>query len=258
MRGAPIFHFHEEGPDNRHHDPGSCQCKGQVHCTQAVKGLLEFRKGHEGRAKDHGPDDRAHVGFEKVSSHPGDIPYVIPDVIGNRCRVQGVVFGNPRLDFPHQVGPDVSCFGINTPAHTGKKGDGRSTERKPGKHVQHHGNPVYGTGAAFPVQAAVKHKQTAEAQYPEAHNAHSHHGTPCKSHFKGFAKGGAGRVCGPDIGFSGDLHTDKSCEGRTNGPHDKGNGDHSVGAGLVLSLKEQQHGHSGHKNGQDPVFGLEE
>ena len=74
------------------------------------------------------------VAFIQVGSHTGHISYVVSYVVGNRCRVAGIVFGDVCLYFTYQVGTYVGRFGIDTTAYTCEQslGRGSHSERKHG------------------------------------------------------------------------------------------------------------------------------
>ena len=65
--------------------------------------------------------NRTGVRFVKICPHPGDIPDIITDVVGDNGRVPRVIFGDACLDFSNQVCADIRRLGINTAADAGEK-----------------------------------------------------------------------------------------------------------------------------------------
>jgi hypothetical protein len=47
-----------------------------------------------------------------------NIAYIVPNIIGDDCRVPGVIFWDPVNDFSHQVGPHIRGFRINATTDT--------------------------------------------------------------------------------------------------------------------------------------------
>ena len=65
--------------------------------------------------------DRATIAFIEICTHTSHITYVVTYIIGNRCRVTRVIFGNTGLNLTYQVGAYIGSFRINTSTYTGKE-----------------------------------------------------------------------------------------------------------------------------------------
>ena len=81
-----------------------------------------------GKAQRNGGYDRHRIGFEQIGSHAGHIPYVVPHVIRNNCRIARVILGNAGLDLPHQIGAHIRRLGIDAPANARKQRNGRDAQ----------------------------------------------------------------------------------------------------------------------------------
>ena len=82
----------------------------------------------EDRGEHHGRDDRHRVGLEEVGRHAGAIADIVPDVVGDRGGVAGVVLGNAGFHLADQVAAHVGAFGEDAAAETGEDGDERGAE----------------------------------------------------------------------------------------------------------------------------------
>ncbi len=120
MRIGFFIALHEEAADDAGCD-AECRDQQREDCTLCL--ISDHTQSNR-------RDQRADVGFKKVSAHASHVAYVVAYVIRDSCRVSGIVFGDTGFDLADQVGADVSRFGIDTAAHTGKQCDGGSTERK--------------------------------------------------------------------------------------------------------------------------------
>ena len=78
-------------------------------------------------------DDGAAEGFEKISTHTGDITDVVTDVVGDRGRVARVIFRNVGFNLTDEIGADVSSLGVDTTRHTREERDGGGTETEAGE-----------------------------------------------------------------------------------------------------------------------------
>ena len=78
-------------------------------------------------------DDGAAEGFEKISTHTGDITDVVTDVVGDRGRVARVIFRNVGFNLTDEIGADVSSLGVDTTRDTREERDGGGTETEAGE-----------------------------------------------------------------------------------------------------------------------------
>ena len=116
-------------------------------------------------AKGQRRDDGTDITLKKVSAHTGDVADVVTDVVSNNRGIARVIFRNTSFYFADQVRSNVSSFGINTAADTGKERDGRGAEREAEKNV---------IVARYNINEAA-------SQQAETDNAHTHDGAAGKS-----------------------------------------------------------------------------
>ena len=218
MRITPFACFHKKGPQDGHEDTGTGKNQRQQNPGQTVE-LIGKATGHEGGTQDHGPHNGTHIRFKKVGSHTGHITDIIPDIVGNGCRVQRMILRDSGFDFTHQVGTNVGCLGIDTTTNAGKEGNRRSTKRKTG---DHRNDFIHRSLVTYPELTCKKDKTQAQAQNPQADNTHSHDRTAREGNFKGFGQSGTGSIGCPYIGFGGYLHSDKTGQARTQRTHHEG------------------------------------
>jgi hypothetical protein len=74
------------------------------------------------------PDQADGVSFKDIRGHSGAVPDVISDVVGDGGGIAGVILFEFRLDFAHEVSPDVSSFGVDAASETCKHADEGSAE----------------------------------------------------------------------------------------------------------------------------------
>src|SRR5690606_805863 len=77
---------------------------------------------------------RCHIRTKEVSTHTSHVTHIITYIIGNGGGVAGIILGNTCFYFTNEVSTHVCSFCLYTTAHTGKKGNGFSTQ---GKTCQH-------------------------------------------------------------------------------------------------------------------------
>ena len=172
-RIAALFRPHQKCPDQGDHDTGSCQDHRQEHEHGRVVVAIEERGvGTEYQCA----DDRADIGFEQISAHPGHIPHVVPDVVGDHRRVSGVVFRDARFDLPDQIRTHISGLGVDATTHTGKQGDRARPEGEPGQdghHLQEIG--LWRTGLE---ETGIDNEQDRQTQHTQPDHAEPHDGSP--------------------------------------------------------------------------------
>ena len=97
---------------------------------QDGKCFNEFRGNGHGGTDGDGGDDGSHEGFKNIRAHSRDITHIVAHVIGDDARVSGIIFGNARFHFTHQVGAHIRSLGVHAAAHTSEKRDGAGTHGK--------------------------------------------------------------------------------------------------------------------------------
>ncbi len=91
-------------------------------------GIKHRLPGEENRGEHHGGDDRHRIGFEQISRHSGAIADIVADIIGDRRRIAGIVFGNAGFDLADEIGADIGALGENAAAKAGENRDERRAE----------------------------------------------------------------------------------------------------------------------------------
>ena len=118
--------FDQADPGQRAEQPRGGQRERQEHEIAAVRGehlpLRDGQRGGNGHRGDHG----IAVRFEKVGPHAGHVAHIVTHVVRNDPGIAGIVLGNTRFDFAHEVGADVRRLGENAAADAVKDGDERS------------------------------------------------------------------------------------------------------------------------------------
>ena len=107
--------------DNRSKDTCNSQHENKFYAFAA--GICHSAQSQSG-------DDRAYIGLEQVSAHTGNVAYVIAYVISDSSRVTRIVFRDTGFNFTNKVSANVSSFGINTAANTGKQSDRACAQTK--------------------------------------------------------------------------------------------------------------------------------
>ena len=111
LGGGVFFSADHEDADDRKHDSDGRYHHGGKHVVEP---------SGESRAKSCRRQNRTAVRFVEVGPHACHVTHVVAYVVGNGSRVPGVIFGNARFHFAHEVGTHVGCLGVNSAAHTGK------------------------------------------------------------------------------------------------------------------------------------------
>ena len=246
---AALLDRDHEGAEDRDDDARARDDEGQGDEDRIVDARHE-----DAGAQHHGTEDGAHVGFEEVGAHSRHVAHVVAHVIGDGGRIEGMVLGNPRLYLAHQVGAHVGRLGVDSPAHAGEEGDGRSTQREAGDDVQHPAD----TGFVDPEKPRVENEQAAEAQDTQAHHVQAHDRPAGKGHVQCLGQSGPRRVGRPRIGPYGHAHAQESGQAGSQGAGDEGQGDEGAGLDLAHVRHGQQHSHDHDEYRQDPVLRLQE
>ena len=178
-----------DGADDAHrrHDHGN---------SHGLEGLIaECRHAQGG-----GRDDGANIALIQVRTHTGHIAHVVTYVIGNRCRVTRVIFGNTGLNLAHQVGAHIGRLGEDAAAHAGKQRHGTGA----------HAEGQHGTGDVGGLQLkheAQQHEPHADIQQAEADHSKAHNGAGGEGHAEAAVQAVAAGVGGAAVGLGGDAHT---------------------------------------------------
>src|SRR5690606_39019082 len=90
--------------------------------------------------KNHCCKNGCHITTKKVCSHPGNITYVVPNVICDCSRVTWVIFSDTGFYFSYKVSSNIGSFGIDPSTHTGKKSNRFSSQRESSKSFKHNGH----------------------------------------------------------------------------------------------------------------------
>jgi hypothetical protein len=69
----------------------------------------------------------SYIRTKKVGTHTGNVTNIITYVIGDCCRVAGIIFRNTGFHFTNKVSAYVSSFCIDTTTNTGKQRNAFST-----------------------------------------------------------------------------------------------------------------------------------
>ena len=126
-----FFDRHEHHANHRSHDADGREAQGQHHHAEganAVRKILKFRQPHQHRAEYHRADHRAHVAFEQIRAHAGDVAHVVAHVVGDGGGVERMILRDARFHLAHKIRAHVGGLGVNATAHTGKERDRRSSK----------------------------------------------------------------------------------------------------------------------------------
>ena len=113
---APV---HDHDAESGREYPDACDDERVEKASRGrqVEGL------ERGVPEDQRGDDRDLIGLEQVGRHAGTVADVVPDVVGDRRGVAGIVLRDTRLDLADEVGPDVGRLGEDAAADTHEQGD---------------------------------------------------------------------------------------------------------------------------------------
>ena len=114
----------EERPDHRGHD-----ASGADHERQQQHAVAQRRRKKDCR-KQHRRDDRHDIGLEQICRHPGAIPDIITDIVGNNGWIARVILGNAGFHLADEVSSDIRALGKDAAAESGKNRDQRGTEAR--------------------------------------------------------------------------------------------------------------------------------
>ena len=165
----------------------------------AAQGQQE-RIGHAGAAFDgnstqrQGGNDGAYIGLEQVSAHAGDVTDIVPDVVGDRSGVAGVVFRDAGFDFTDKVRADVRGFRVDTAADTGEECDGAGAQAEARDDVH--------IGSVFPEEGKGQGDTgDAQADYGQAHD-----GAAGEGNLQGLRHAVLGSAGRAHVGAGGNVH----------------------------------------------------
>ena len=125
-----VLHTDEERTDDRKDNPQCRDDQWQQDGGHAAK-VVVYTSTHvidDIIAKYHGRQDCGDIRAKQISSHTGNVTYVIPYVVRDGGRVSRVIFRNARLNLADEVSTDVCSFGVNTSTNACKQSNGFSTQ----------------------------------------------------------------------------------------------------------------------------------
>jgi hypothetical protein len=135
---------------------------------------------------------------------------IVAHVVGDGRRVARVVFGNPRLDLPDQVGSHVGRLGVDPAADTSEQRDGRGAHGESGDDLAERLPALVGLGRP---QEDPDHDP--DAEQPEARHGEAHDRATVERHPQRHRLAlAAGRLAGASIGAGGRLHPEEAREDR--------------------------------------------
>ena len=173
------------------HDAG---CRKQQR-EQDAGFLIKYKPKGQGR------DKGTHIGLKQIRAHACHIPYVVAYIVSNDSRVAGVVLRDACLYLTHQVSAHVGCLCIDTPAHTGKQGNGGRAQAEAGQDGHIPGDDI----------------KRAHAHQAKANHGHTHDTAAGKCKGQGLAHtGGTGRVGGAAVGADSRAHAQITGSGGEN------------------------------------------
>ena len=141
----------------------------------------------------------SYIGLIKIGTHTGNVTYVITYVIGDNCRVTGIILRNTGFNLTYQVSTNVSSFGINTTADTGKQRHGRCT----------HSESQHSTGDSAFIHTKYNFKQQipyGNVKKAETNYSKSHNGTCGECDAKTFVQACLTCVCSSCVSSCGNRH----------------------------------------------------
>ena len=145
--------------------------------------------------------DRATVGFVQVGTHAGHVTDVVANVVGDRRRVPGIVFGNPRLDLANQVGTHIGRLGEDAAPDSSEQrlGTGSHSEAE-----HRHGD--FGQGHRTFEHEVKGSEPQADVEQTQADNRQTHHGPTAKGHLQALVERVHGSLRGARTGPGGRFH----------------------------------------------------
>ncbi len=153
--------------------------------------------------EEHHRDRGDGVRLEQVGGHAGAVADVVADVVRDDGRVARVVLGDPRLDLPDEVGPDVRGLRVDAAAESREDGDQRATECESDEIVDGRLRAVSDPVRQHPVVAG--HAEQAEPDHEEAGDR-----ARAERHLERGLQPLAGRLRRPDVRAHGDVHSDEA------------------------------------------------
>ncbi len=177
-----------------------------------------------GVTQDQCGDDRDLVRLEEVGCHTGAVAHVVAHVVGDRRGVAGIVLGDPRLDFAHEVGADIGRLGEDAAADSHEEGEQRGAEGKPDQHRR---------GRVLKDEDDGRGADEAQAHTQHAGDGTGPEGDPqCAGHAAALGC----RSSGAHVAAHGDAHADEAGQPGEGGAEEEA--DHTVEA--VLRKRESQ------------------
>ena len=172
------------------------------------------RDGEDGRSQ-----DGAGVGFEQVGTHAGYVAHVVAHVVGDGCGITGVIFGDARLDFTHEVGAHVGSLRVDAAAHTGEERHGGSTG---GEAFDHADVLVHEFER---INAEHEHDEPQrQAQKRERSHGKTHGETRFERDVQGLRHALLGRVGGTGVGARRHMHADVAGKSRKDAARNESDG----------------------------------
>src|SRR6185437_6546209 len=120
----------EQGADDAEDDADT----GDQHREQDRGHAAEIIIGDRLLAEHHGRQYRGYITAKEIGAHPGDIAYVVTDIICNGGGVARIILGDAGFNLAYEIGAYVGCLGIDATAYAGKECNGFSAQRKTGEH----------------------------------------------------------------------------------------------------------------------------
>ena len=177
---------HQERAQDGAHDAHACDEERQHYPRREVAGA----RGGNGCCDRNGGYDGRGVGLEQVGTHAGHVAHVVAHVVGDGCRVPGVVLRNARLHLAHDVGTNVCSLGEYASANACEEGNGRCAEPEACYHRD-------------VLQDEVEDRNADDA---DADHRYAHDGAAGEGHAKAGVEADHGSACGARVGPDGDAH----------------------------------------------------
>ena len=144
----------------------------------------------------HGGNSGNRIGLKKVGGHTGAVTHIVSNIVGNRCRISGVVLGDTRLDLSDQVCTNIGALCEDSAAQPCENRNQAAAKTK-----GHQGNNVMGYGIV-------------PGDGCQCQSGHYHTGnrTAFKGHRKSGRKPFSCSLCCSYIGDNRHPHTDIPCD----------------------------------------------
>ena len=204
LHRSALFGAHHEDTNERKENADGCYNHRRYDGTQLHVAVHCKCRGSKSGCREY----RTAIALVKVGTHSGYVAHVVAYVIGNSCRIAGVVLGYVSLNLANKVGSNVGGLGVNTATHTGKQCLCGSTHSE-GKHSSGDGDE----GSRFALIDGIQHyKPYCNVEQSESDNDQTHYSSASEGNLQSLVKPRSRSVGSTRRSISGGFHAKEACQ----------------------------------------------